>query len=198
MSKSTKYWIISILSVITGCTVVLVLMIYGILFLISESNERDRKEQEAYTAWTDSSFIYKLLDVVDKNPQRFSIEYTTDIDSKDYLINWGVLKFTVIDKQTNNSYLIKFDNSLHRLSMCRNGTEIYLSEHYYHHLKAIKHFTKACKKHSKYYMDLEANKMLLELGEPAAVITSTVSDNTIEINIQQSNQNKKNIELNAN
>lgn len=198
MSKSTKYWIISILSVITGCTVVLVLMIYGVLFLISESNERDRKEQEAYTAWTDASFIYKLLDAVDKNPQRFCVEYTTDIDSEDYLINWGVLKFTVTDKQTNNKYLIKFNSGLHRLHMYRNGKEIYFSEHYYHHLKAIKHFTSVCKKHSKYFRDLEANKMLLELGEPAAVITSTVSDDTIEINVQQGNQNKKNIELNAN
>lgn len=197
MTNYNKHCIIAVLSVITGCTVVLVL-IFGILFLISESNERDRKEQEAYKAWTDSSFIYKLLEVVDKNPQRFCIEYTTDMESEDYLINWGVLKFTVIDKQTNNKYLIKFDSGLHRLSMYRNGKKIYYSEHYYHHLKAIKYFTDACKKHSKYHMDLEANKMLLDLGEPAAVITSTVSDNTIEINVQQSNQNKKNIELNAN
>lgn len=198
MSNCTKHWLIAVLSILTGCITVIVLMVYGILFLISESNERDRKEQEAYKAWTDSSFIYKLLDVVDKNPQRFCIEYTTDMDSKDYLINWGVLRFTVIDKQTNNNYLIKFDSGLHRLSMYRNGKKIYYSEHYYHHLKAIKYFTDACKKHSKYHMDLEANKMLLDLGEPAAVITSTVSDNTIEINIQQGNQNKKNIELNAN
>jgi hypothetical protein len=82
--------------------------------------------------------------------------------------------------------------------MYRNDTEIAYGENYRAHLQLIKYFTKICKQNTQYYRDIEANKMLQDINAPVTLITSKVSDDTIEINVQQNNQDKKNIELNAN
>jgi hypothetical protein len=174
----------------------------AICFLISHAEEQRAKDevatQTAIQNYRDNSNICKFMKFVDENPARFDIDYSLDPDSDRFLINWGATSFIVKDKEKNISYRIEFSHGLHTIKMYRNGTEIAYGEHYRAHLQLIKHFTEICKRNSQYYRDIEANKMLQDINAPVTLITSRVSEDTIEINVQQSNQDKKNIELNAN
>lgn len=187
---------------ITAAALLTVGTLVVIYFLISHAEEqKDKNEVAMQTSiqnYRDNSNICKFMKFVDDNPARFDIDYTLDPDSDRYLINWGVTSFIVKDKEKNIAYRIEFSCGLHTIKMYRNNTEIAYGEHRRAHLQLIKYFTEICKRNSQYYRDIEANKMLQDINAPVTLITSKVSDDTIEINVQQSNQDKKNIELNAN
>lgn len=187
---------------ITAAVLLTVGIIAGLCFLISHAEEQRAKDavaiQTSMQNYKDNSNICKFMKFVDENPARFDIDYTLDPDSDKYMINWGVTSFVVKDKEKNISYRIEFSHSLHTIKMYRNDTEIAYGEHYRAHLQLIKYFTEICKRNSQYYRDIEANKMLQDINAPVTLITSKVSEDTIEINVQQNNQDKKNIELNAN
>lgn len=193
--------------IIHVCIVIPIILIVigtftGMCFLISHAEEQRVKDaaaiQTSIQNYKDNSNICKFMKFVDENPSRFDIDYTLDPDSDKYLINWGVTSFVVKDKEKNISYRIEFSGGLHTIKMYRNNTEIAYGEHYRAHLQLIKYFTEICKRNSQYYRDIEANKMLQDINAPVTLITSKVSEDTIEINVQQNNQDKKNIELNAN
>lgn len=188
--------------VITASVLLIVGLIVGVCFLINHAKEQKAKDtaamQTSIQNYRDNSNIYKFMKFVDENPARFEIDYTLDPDSDRYLINWGVTSFVVKDKEKNVSYRIEFSHGLHTIKMYRNDTEIAYGEHYRAHLQLIKYFTEICKRNSQYYRDIEANKMLQDINAPVTLITSRVSEDTIEINVQQNNQDRKNIELNAN
>lgn len=188
--------------VITASVLLIVGLIVGVCFLINHAKEQKAKDaaamQTSIQNYRDNSNICKFMKFVDENPARFEIDYTLDPDSDRYLINWGVTSFVVKDKEKNVSYRIEFSHGLHTIKMYRNNTEIAYGEHYRAHLQLIKYFTEICKRNSQYYRDIEANKMLQDINAPVTLITSRVSEDTIEINVQQNNQDRKNIELNAN
>lgn len=202
MRKTARLDLIMHIFGITALVLITVGTIAGLCFLISKMEERkDREEvavQDSIQTYKDNSNICKFMKFVDENPARFDIDYTLDPDSDKYLNNWGVTSFVVKDKEKNISYRIEFSCGLHTIKMYRNNTEIAFGEYYRAHLQLIKHFTEICKRNTQYYRDIEANKMLQDINAPVTLITSKVSDDTIEINVQQNNQDKKNIELNAN
>lgn len=200
-SRKKSRVIIHICGIIAAALITIGIIV-GICFLISHAEEQRAKDEVATQTsiqnYRNNSNICKFMKFVDENPARFDIDYSLDPDSDRFLINWGVTSFIVKDKEKNISYRIEFSHGLHTIRMYRNGTEIAYGEHYRAHLQLIKYFTEVCKRNSQYYRDIEANKMLQDINAPVTLITSRVSEDTIEINVQQSNQDRKNIELNAN
>lgn len=187
--------IITIISII----ILLGMFITLIIACANHHNEQEVVRNQTIKAYKEDSIIYKFIKFVDENPQRFDIDYSLDPDSGRYIINWGVTSFTITDKDKNIKYFVEFcNNHFNTLKMWRNGVEVGLSDNYSVNIQLVHYFTNVCKRNSQYYRNIEANLMLKDINEPVTVITSSVTDSTIQINVNQNNQNKKNIELNAN
>lgn len=185
-------------------SIIAIIILFGVaitvvIACVNYHNEQEIVRNQAVKAYKENLTIYKFIKFVDENPQRFDIDYSLDPDSGRYIINWGVTSFTVTDKDKNTKYSVKLcNNNFNTLKMWRNGIEIGFSDNYFANIQLVRYFTDVCKRNSQYYRDIEANQMLQDINEPVTVITSSVTDSTIQINVNQNNQNKKNIELNTN
>lgn len=187
-----------------------VLSVLSFLFISCDYQEQREKEQQEYrariTALYESSILYSLFSFVDKHPERFIVECSV------YSSNWKrVERAKITDTESNKIYnfitdsvhchslTLSLDNEILFENIADRGPVLGKS---FEAARAVN--AEACKMLYRVWLNNRQNRIkikqktvLADIGVSSneADVSHTITEDSININVTQSPNNNRNIDV---